>query len=131
MAEESIEIVRAALAGFDSGDREAIWAHTAPDFVFDLSRALGPYRGIYGYAEARPLVDEFWDAWDEFRFDVSEFIDAGEHVVTPFMNPLRGRGGIEVESRGTFVWTVRDGAIRRLCLYQERSEALAAVGLSE
>jgi hypothetical protein len=31
----------------------------------------------------------------------------------------------------TWTWTIRDGNIKRLCMYQERQEALEAVGLSE
>jgi hypothetical protein len=34
-------------------------------------------------------------------------------------------------SRPTFVWTIHDGAIERISLYQERQDALDAVGLSE
>jgi ketosteroid isomerase-like protein len=51
--------------------------------------------------------------------------------VTPFTNHLRGRDGIEVAARGILVWTIRDGAIVRVCLYQEREEALQAAGLRE
>jgi hypothetical protein len=29
------------------------------------------------------------------------------------------------------MWTIRDGAIERVVMYQERQDALAAVGLSE
>jgi ketosteroid isomerase-like protein len=43
----------------------------------------------------------------------------------------RGRDGIEVQSRGIVVWTVREGLIVRFCLYQDRREALEAAGLSE
>ncbi len=51
--------------------------------------------------------------------------------MTPFANRLTGRDGVSVEARGTWVWTIRDGLIRRIRLYQERSEALEAAGLSE
>jgi hypothetical protein len=44
---------------------------------------------------------------------------------------VRGRDGIEVVSRPTLVWTIRGGAFERACMYQERQEALEAVGLSE
>ena len=62
-----------------------------------------------------------------------EFIDAGEHVVMPFTNRLRGRDGIEVQARGTWLCTIRDGLIVRICLYQEvrgspRSRRAAGVG---
>jgi hypothetical protein len=34
-------------------------------------------------------------------------------------------------SRPTLVWTIREGAIERISMYQEREDALEAVGLSE
>jgi hypothetical protein len=42
---------------------------------------------------------------------------------------LRGRDGIEVEARGPHVQTWRDGRLVRYRLFQQRAEALAAVGL--
>ena len=44
---------------------------------------------------------------------------------------VKGRDGIEVVSRGAFVWTIRNGAIERMVMYQSRQDALEAVGLSE
>jgi hypothetical protein len=44
---------------------------------------------------------------------------------------VKGRGGIEVASSAAFVWTIRNGAIERVTMYQERQDALEAVGLSE
>jgi hypothetical protein len=44
---------------------------------------------------------------------------------------LRGRDGIEVIARSTFVFTVKNAQITRLRMFQERAEALEAAGLSE
>jgi hypothetical protein len=44
---------------------------------------------------------------------------------------LLGRGrasGVEVEALGAAVWTLRDGTVTGLTLYQTRNEALRAVG---
>jgi hypothetical protein len=43
---------------------------------------------------------------------------------------LRGREGIEVIARSTFVFTVENGLIARLRMFQGRDEALEAAGLS-
>jgi ketosteroid isomerase-like protein len=51
--------------------------------------------------------------------------------VVPNTAHMRGREGIEVTARSTFVWTVDNGQITRLRLFQERAEALEAVGLQE
>jgi hypothetical protein len=72
-----------------------------------MSRAVGPFRGVYGVDQVRG----FW--------------------VVPVTLHMRGRDGIEVSARVTQVWTVRGGTLVRMCMYQERQEALEAVGLSE
>ena len=43
----------------------------------------------------------------------------------------KGREGIEITASTTWVWTIRDGAIGRVSMYQERQEALEAAELSE
>ena len=65
------------------------------------------------------------------RLEPQEFIEAGEHVVVPCTFHATGRDGIELQARVTWTFTIRDGAVERICLYQERQEALEAVGLSE
>jgi ketosteroid isomerase-like protein len=42
-----------------------------------------------------------------------------------------GRDGIEVQARTAWIWTLRDGMIVRVCLFQDKQEALRAAGLSE
>ena len=131
MSQENVEIVRAALTGLNRGDLEAAFTHAAPDAEVDLSRAVGLDRSVYGLDQFRRISEEFAKSWDSVRYEADEYLDAGEHVVTPFTNHLLGRDGIEVQARGTWLWTIREGVIVRLCLYQERQEALEAAGLSE
>jgi hypothetical protein len=60
-----------------------------------------------------------------------EFIDLGEHVVVSLMGLWGGRDGVEVQARITWAYTLRDGAIERVCMFQEREEALNAVRRSK
>jgi ketosteroid isomerase-like protein len=131
MSQENVEIVRATLDAYTRGDWESAFRDAAPNFEFDLSRALGPQRGVYRGAEARHAVTDFYDSWQSVRIEPHEFIEVGEHVVVPWTAHLVGRDGIEVQTRVTWTYTFRDGAVERLCMYQEREEALEAVGLSE
>ena len=59
------------------------------------------------------------------------FAEAGSEVVYSNTAHMRGRQGIEVIARSTLVFTVENGQITRLRLFQERAEALEAAGLSE
>ena len=76
-------------------------------------------------------MGEFNETWESARLEPHEFIEAGDLVVVPGTLRVKGRGGIEVVSRGAYVWAIRDGAIERVTLYQERQDALEDLGLSE
>jgi len=131
MSKESVEIVRAAFDALNRADMDAVLKDAAPDFEFDFSRAVGPINGVFGRDELPGLLKEFDEPWESVRRDADEFIEAGEQVVMPFTSYHRGRDGIEVQARGTFVWTIHNGAITRVTYYQERQEALEAAGLRE
>ena len=131
MSQENLEAVRRSFEAFNRGDLDAAFEDFAPDFELDLSRAIGIDRGTYSLAEFRRLTEQFAETWESVRYEADELIDAGEHVVMPFTNRLRGRDGIEVQARGIWLGTIHDGLIMRICLYQELQEALEAAGLRE
>ena len=131
MSQENVEIVRAAIEAFNRGDLDAALRDAAPDFEYDLSRATGPNRGVWGLDQVRGVMDEFVGIWDSSRIEPHEYIEADEHVVVPWTFHAMGRDGIELRARTTWTFTIRDGAIERLCMYQERDEALEAAGLRE
>ena len=76
-------------------------------------------------------MEEFAGYWESIRIEPHEFIEAGDLVVVPNTGHLRGRDGIEVSVTVAWVWTVRDGAIERMVMYQSRQDALEDLGLSE
>jgi ketosteroid isomerase-like protein len=131
MSQESVEIARRVWEALDRGDLDVLEALAAPGAEIDQSRSAGTDRGVYSVTEFRRLTQGFIDTWESVDWIADEFIDAGDHVVMSFTNRLRGRDGIEVEAHGVLLWTIRDGLIRRTCLYQDRDEALAAAGLAE
>lgn len=96
-----------------------------------LSAWAASASGIYSLNQMRRLTEEFCEVWETVQVGADEFIDAGEHVVMSFTNRYRGRDGIEVQARGTWLCTIRDGVIVRIRLYQEVQEALEAAGRSE
>ena len=131
MSQENVEIVRAAIDAYNRGDVDAAFKDVIPDFEYDQTRAVGIDRGIFNLEQFQSLLATFTDSWESFTIGADELIDAGEDVVMPFTNVARGRDGIEVQARGIWVWTIRDGSIVRACLYQGLPEALVAAGLPE
>ena len=80
---------------------------------------------------ALSVIRDVVESWEWVRLEPHELIEVGEHVVVPLTMHGAGRDGIELKARFTMVWTIRDGKVVRVCLYQERDEALKAAGLSE
>ena len=131
MSQENVEIVKADIDAYNREDWDALFKDAAPGFELDFSRAVGPWRGVFGLDQIRRVVEEFRETWESARLEPHEFIEAGDLVVVPLTQHVKGRGGIEVVVRATFVWTIRNGAIERVTMYQERQDALEDVGLSE
>ena len=133
MSQENVEIVRAALDAFNRADWESVLKDAAPNVEFDLSRAHNPdLAGVYGEpGQVQRVLGEFVQNWDSVRIEPHEFIEVGDHVVVPWTAHAVGRDGIELVARVTWTFTIREGAIQRFCMYQEREEALEAVGLRE
>jgi ketosteroid isomerase-like protein len=95
-----------------------------------MSRGLGLMKGVYELDQVRPLLAEFAGHWEAVWIELHEFIEAGDLLIVPQTTHGEGRDGIEVVSRPTLVWTIRDGMIERVSMYQERQDALEAAGLS-
>ena len=131
MSQENVEIVKAAYDAYNREDWDAMFKDAAPGFVVDFSRAVGPWRGVFGPDQARQVAREIRETWESARLEPHEFIEAGDLVVVPGTQYVKGRDGIEVAARGVYVWTVRNGAIERMVMYQDKEDALEDLGLSE
>ena len=132
MSHENVELVRRAIASANAGDWESFFRDVAPNWELDWSRTRGPeVPGVYRGEEAQRVLIDFLESWQSVRIEPHEFIEVGEHVVVPTTEHFVGRDGIEVQARNTWTVTIRDGKIVRSCLYQDKQEALKAVGLQE
>ena len=133
MSQENVEVVRRHIETWNRRDLTAWLALYSPDAEIDWSRARGPLKGLYrGRGEIETLWNEFFFTFEEAQIETPQgFTDAGSEVVVSNTTHFRGREGIEVSARSTWVFTLENGEITRLRLFQERAEALEAVGLSE
>ena len=129
MSQENVETVRAALDAYNRQDMEAAFKTAAADCELDWSRSIGPQAGVYRLDQIDQL--NLGETFESARTEPEEFIDAGDNVITPLIGHFRGRDGIEVTARFTYLWTLRDGAVVRVTLYQERQQALEAAGRRE
>ena len=127
-----MEIVKAKIDAYNREDWDVfVFKDAAPGFELDFSRAVGPWRGVFGLDQSRRVLGEIRETWESARLEPHEFIEAGDLVVVPGTQHVKGRGGIEVVARGAYMWTIRNGAIERMVMYQDKEDALEDLGLSE
>jgi ketosteroid isomerase-like protein len=132
VSQENIEIVRAAMDAWNRGDWDEALKDAAPDVELDNSSNTGEWRGVHrGPDEVKRVWKKFAEPWESVRFEIDEFIDAGEHVVTRQSGQFTGRDGIQVETHTGWCWTFRDGVLTRLFASNELGDALEAAGLKE
>jgi len=130
MLQENVEIVRRAIEAFNRGDFDGALQDAAPDATVDWSRARGLNAGVYvGHDAIRRFWTDLAETFERLTTVANEFIPYREHVVVPLTGRMTGRGGIQVETRTATVATFRDGRLVRWTMYQDKPEALKAVGL--
>jgi ketosteroid isomerase-like protein len=131
VSEENVEIVRRHIDAWDRRDLATWLASFHPDAEADWSRAQGPFKGVYrGHRE----LEAFWNVWltfEEGHLEAHGFTPAGSAVVVPNTAHFGGRDGIQVVASSAFVFTIEDGQITRLRLFQEETEAREAAGLRD
>ncbi len=132
MSQENVEIVRRCCEASARGDWEAAMAAMHPEIEYDLSGFPEGrlYRGHSGLREAFRI---WLGAWQDYRQEWDEIIDAGDAMVVVIGRELgRGKGsGVEVEQDVFAVWTMSDGQAIEIRFYPGREAALEAAGLSE
>jgi ketosteroid isomerase-like protein len=132
MSQGNVEVVRRAVEAWNRRDMATLSALWRSDAEIDWSRARGPLKGVYrGHREIETFWNEFWSTFEDVRLDTYGWAEVGSEVVYSNTSHSRGRQGIEVIARSTFVSTVENGQITRLRMFQERAEALEAAGLRE
>jgi ketosteroid isomerase-like protein len=132
-AEENLAMIRRGYDAFNRRDPAATRGDMHPEFRLDFSNSVGLDGEVYcGEDGMTKLFELYWESFETIRIEPEEFIEAGDHVIAVVCARGRGRGsGVDVEARGPHVWSFRDGKVIGFTLYQELSEALEAVGLSE
>jgi ketosteroid isomerase-like protein len=137
MSQEVVERIRRGYEAFNRGDLVGAAEGFDPNIEWRIPFQLPDSPPDETY-HGREGVIRFWETWraafDDFRVELEEIIDAGDQVVV--FAGVRGRGagsGADVKSPSfPQVWTLGDdGRPVRVEMYPSRAEALDAVGLSE
>jgi len=130
-----VEVVRRILSEFGE-TLQPVSDLTSPDFIWNTgswTSWTGPseYRGIDGFMQ---FFGEWIAAYDDWKQDVEEIVDAGDNrvvAITCQRGRLHDSPDSWVDLEAGFVYTIDDGLLVRGDVYGSRDEALKAVGLAD
>ena len=131
MSAENVEIVRRGYEEF-LATGQPVERLMAPEFVWDMSTFHNwPERQTYDGAEGtREFLAAWVEAWEDWRLEVEDLVDAGDEVVAIVHQSGRSKTtGLEVDMDFAQVWTLDNGKQTRMRMYADPDEALRSVGL--
>jgi ketosteroid isomerase-like protein len=134
MSRESVEVVREGWDAWLRGDLRGLFRTFDPEVVWDTSHyhdwPEAAYQGIEG---VKRFLTEWLAVWDGYEVGLDEIFPAPDgRVVVLFWHRGKGRAsGLAMEIAAAQILTVRDGKTTRIDNYEDRGEALEAVGLRE
>jgi len=134
MSQENVEIVGRVLRRYSDQDIDGMLRDVHPEVEIDYSESNAPDASVYhGHAACRSFVQGRYEDFEERSFDPRRADRAPPNAVVA-VGRMRGRGrasGVAVEAASVTLWTLREGKISQIKLYQTRDDALKAVGLQE
>src|SRR5262245_32455615 len=119
----NLDVVRRAIEGlresYASGEASpALLELSAPDIPLDASRRIFNPEVYDGHDGMRTLIREICDAWEGFTETTERLIPVGDRVVAIQRISARGRASmVDVEATGAVVWTVSDGLVVRVDVF--------------
>ena len=138
--EDMVPIVREIVEEIaDWSDADAVVAAVAndpdvrpmhPEIEWDAS-ALGLFgvaHGLYGLAV---FWREWVEVWETYIYEMREYRDLGDWVLTINDARVRGHEGMPVAMRVFQTWKVRDGKIAIVRAFLSEAQALKAVGIED
>ena len=132
MSSQSVEIVHAMFEAFQRSDEETLLALADPNVEVHPSWDSLTLEVGRGHEQFLKFWREWPSFWESYSLQPCEFIDAGDKVVVILHERARSRPGFtEVEDEFAHVWTVRDGKVTRVDIFNEKSEAAKAAGLEK
>jgi ketosteroid isomerase-like protein len=111
-----------------------LFRHFDPNVVWDTSHFHDwPESSYHGIDGVERFLGEWRDVWDGLEVEVEDVRAALDgRVVSLVLQRAKGRGsGLAMEMKTAQIATLRDGKVTRIDNYEDRAEALEAVGLRE
>jgi ketosteroid isomerase-like protein len=124
MSQESVDVVRAIYDAWLAGESAR---HLIAE---DLEYVNPDYAVESGTRRDRKALRAVRDVYPDYRIEPERIVDANDDVVVLGTARGTGPGGVPLERRQGFIWTVEDGRAIRMRWFNDWDETLAAAGLA-
>jgi ketosteroid isomerase-like protein len=134
MSQENIELLRRAVTLGNAGELEAVAELLHPDVAArDLQAAPGTPDVMHGRAAIVAVWNQWLEAFDDFRYEVNEYVDAHPWVVADVRWHATGKGSdLAIDWRVVEAYKVEGGKVTEAIFgLPDIPTALEAVGRSE
>jgi ketosteroid isomerase-like protein len=135
MSQENVEAFERGLEAGNRGDVDTLLEVLDPDVAWHnaLLALMGGEATVYrGHDGVREMIRDLYEAFDEFRIEISEIRDMGDRVVAIGRTRARGKAsGADVDTPIGFVAEFRNGKAISIRGHLDPREALEAAGLRE
>jgi hypothetical protein len=128
---EDAELIRRGYEAWNRGDVDAVLDLLDPRIEWRGYTHIPEAGTLAGREQVRDWLERFLEAWEELEIELTDLIETGDKVVALVRFRALGKGSrVRVEGGvDAHVWTIRDGSVVAVKLYQGTGEALAALGL--
>ena len=132
VSQENVQLVTHCFELFNRGEREAMLRYVDPGIETNEGVELPGATSYLGPEGVATAYEHWARQWDDFRMELTEVIDAGNDVVLVTRHHGTGRAsGAPVQTSVAYVFTVDDGKLIRLRIFNTKAQAMEAVGLQE
>jgi ketosteroid isomerase-like protein len=133
MTEQNVEFLRRGYEALQRGDLETFKSLSRerldPEFEF---HHVWDGRVFKGYEGTMEWLSDTRETWSDYKQEVDEIIDLGEHVVVVLGISAQGAGsGVPVAQEFAVVWTFDGERVVRARSFTSRAEALEAARQSD
>ena len=135
MSQENVELMRRSFELWLRGDHDGWLTTIDPGVGWDISTHPLPDVPNHGRGRDALVTDmlaTYMSGWIDYSVELTELIDAGDHVVAVLHETAEmGGTGVPLDRDLVHLWTVRDGRATFLRVFRTKADALEAAGLSE
>ena len=133
MAPGNADLIRPIYEEFGRGNFRFSFDVYDPHMEWGWSDEFPGLSGVYEDGrDPNPRLHSWLSAWEDWRVEVEEYLELGNHVVVLANYHGRGKGsGVEIHQQGAHVFELRDGKVVRLEIFADRQKAIEAVRAAE